>query len=397
MSRKNKVLKILLPLLILTLGVLIMISLTTSRKAPEKAAKKDLGALVQVQSAVTAEHQVIVTGTGTVQAAMEITLVPQVSGRVAYMNPSLVTGGFLRKGDTLFEIEDTDYRLALERAEAARAKAEYDLQVVEGSALVARAEWERMIGDKGAPPNPLVFQEPQLKNARAALVSAKATIGQAKLELERTRIKAPFNAVVRSKALDLGQYVRSGNVVAVLAGTDKAEIMAPLPLEERQWLDIPAPGNRNAGSSAEIILEQGDRSFLWPGRIIRSLGEIDAKSRMMQIIVEVTDPYGLLPKKGRGEQTSPPLAIGSFVTARFKGKVLPRATAIPASAFRDGSTVWIMDQEQTLRIRKVSPARMDQGKVIVKEGLKEGDLVILTNISGAAEGMKLRVATVKTP
>jgi multidrug resistance efflux pump len=103
-----------------------------------------------------------------------------------------VAGGFFRQGERLFSIEDTDYRLALERAEATRAKAEYELATIESQAEVARVEWERLYEDSGEEPNPLVLYEPQLKNARAALASAGSSVRQAEIDLERTRVRASF-------------------------------------------------------------------------------------------------------------------------------------------------------------------------------------------------------------
>jgi RND family efflux transporter MFP subunit len=387
MSRKTTLLKIIVPLIIILAGFGLMKVLIASRTEPKKEIRKDPGVIVKVMEAQKKDTAVIVRGTGTAEAAEEISIIPQVSGMVVYAAPNLNVGGFFRTGDILFEIEDTDYRLALDRARSARAKAEYELATIESQARIARAEWERINIDSDAPPNPLVLYEPQLKSARADLASAIATIEQARLDLERTKVKAPFNARVRSEDIDTGQYVKAGTSVAVLAGTDSAEVSVPLTLEDLSWLSVPRHGERRNGASASVHITVGSRRYEWKGRVVRSTGEVDPRSRMMQLVIEIKDPYGL---KEQSHPPYPPLAAGTFVEVSIEGKMLEDIFIIPRAAFRDNSTVWIMDNDLRLHIRKVVPLRVEQETVIISEGLDSGERIILTSISGAADGMKLR-------
>lgn len=383
MGLKSKLLKIILPFIIVLAGVAVMAVLISSRPAPKKEVKKDSRALVRVLKVTKEDRQVLVQGTGIVQAAREVTVIPRVSGRVTYISESLVPGGFFRKGDLLFEIEDVDYRLAVERAKAARAKAEYNLATVESSARIARTEWERISKDNPAEPNPLVLYEPQLKNARTALTSAIAALKQAELNLERTRILAPFNCRVHSEKIDSGQFIRAGSLVAVLTGADTAEIIVPLPLDELHWLNIPR-GGAERGSQATVELKAGNRTYRWQGRLVRSLGEVDPKSHMAKVVVAVNDPYGLTGKKDID------LAVGTFVEVQLKGAMLKGVIVIPRYAFRENSTVWVMDETNRLRIKKVAPLRIQGEYVLIKEGLDSGDSVVLTTLSGAADSMKLQ-------
>jgi RND family efflux transporter MFP subunit len=386
MSLRSIVLKIVLPLVIIGSGAAVMVLMVVSRPEPTREVPKDPGALVEVITVKKADHLVTVKGTGTVQPAQEISVVPQVGGRIASASPSLVAGGFFREGELLFSIEDTDYRLALERAEATRAKAEYELATIESQAEVARVEWERLYEESAEEPNPLVLYEPQLKNARAALASARASVRQAEIDLERTRVRAPFNSRVRSEDIDLGQYVRAGTGVAVLAGTDTAEIAVPLPLAELRWLSIPKNGRDGSGSSASVRLFVGGVLYEWQGRVVRSTGEVDPGSRMMHVVVEVKDPYGL----ARREDARPPLAVGAFVDVHVAGTTLSDVYTIPRRALRDNARVWAVHGDDTLRIKNVTPLRLERDVVVVGEGLAEGDRLVLTTISGAADGMRLR-------
>jgi len=385
MSVKSKLIKIGLPLLILVMGFAIMRIMIISRPEPRKEQRENPGALVEVLSATRGARQVVVHGTGTVQPRQEVSLTPQVNGRVTKIAEKFVAGGFFRQGDVLFEIEDTDYRLAVDRARAALAKAEYELTAMQGQARIARQEWERLQLGDGEQPNPLVVYEPQLKNAHAALLSAQASLSQAQLDLQRTVLRAPFNAVIRSESVDLGQYVRSGTAVATLAGTDQAEIVVPLPLEELGWLQIPRAGQGSKATAATVQLSAGGETFAWSGKIIRQLGDVDPQGRMARVVVAVADPYGL--RQGAGER--PVLSMGIFVQVLLHGKELKDVAVIPANALRDGATVWIMNDGH-LTFRPVEVVRRTRDEVVVGQGLGSGDRVVLTNLAGATEGMKLR-------
>jgi RND family efflux transporter MFP subunit len=387
MSAKTKLIKILLPFLILIAGGGSMALLIQSRPAPVKEQRQEIGALVRVVALNREDRPVMVHGTGTVQAKQQAGIAPQVSGRVTFLAPNLVAGGFFAKGEILLGIEDVDYRLAVERAQAAISQAEYDLAREEGNARVARQEWERLALDDGKEPNPLVLYEPQLKNARANLASAKAALEQAKLDLKRTKVRAPFDCIIRSEEVDLGQYVRAGNQIAVVSGTRTAEVVVPLPLEEVAWLQIPDPAGKSAGSEAVVSRDLGGREYEWTGRVVRSLGDIDPTSRMARLVVAVDDPYNL--KKG-APADQPALAMGMFVEVALSGKPLSGVIVIPRSALHENDQVWIMGDDGRLRMRQVDVLRIERNEVVVHKGLQQGERLVLTNLSGAAEGMRLR-------
>jgi len=389
MSQKSKFIKIIIPIIVLAIGAAGMYALSQKRTEPKKEVRTDPGILVQTIEAKKQDRRIIVKGTGTVAASQNVSVIPQVSGRITYISPQLVVGGLFKKDDLLFKVEDIDYVLGLEMAKAARAKAEYDLATIEGRARVARSEWDRLNKDTNTEPNPLVLYGPQTANAKAALASAQAAVDQAQLALDRTEVRAPFNSRVKSEDIDIGQYVKSGNSIAMLAGTDAAEIAVPLTLENLHWLNIPLQSRTLNGPDAAVSVMNSGNSHEWQGHVLRSTGEVNPKSRMMEIIIEVRDPYGLSNPINSGR---PALAIGTFVDAQIKGKKLKNVFVIPRTTYRDDSTVWLMDKENKLRIQKVVPVRIEKNEVIISSGLSDGDQIIETNISGAANGMKLRTS-----
>ncbi|MGB6410187.1 MAG: HlyD family efflux transporter periplasmic adaptor subunit, partial [Candidatus Deferrimicrobiaceae bacterium] len=214
------------------------------------------------------------------------------------------------------------------------------------------------------------------------------------LDLARTSVYAPFPCLVRSEEIDLGQYVTVGRNVATVAGTGAAEIVVPLPLEEMQWITIPRKGSNGNGSKAQVKLSVGDQVLTWKGRVIRSLGEVDPRGRMAQVVVAVADPYNL--ERGRGPKRRD-LEIGMFVDVEIIGKTLSGVFSVPRSALRDGDTVWTMDDEGKLRVTPVTVVRRERDTVVLRDGFQEGAKVVLTNISGASDGMKLRLAGEENP
>lgn len=393
MNRPNKWLRIALPLLILIAGIIGMRLLILSNKGPQKVAPAYNGALVELLTVQPQSRAVTVPATGIVQPAAEITLTPQVSGRVVRMAPQLSPGGFFRQGEELFAIDDADYRLAVAKAEAAVSKAEYELATVEGQATIARQEWTQLYPESQEEAPPLVLNQPQVKNARANLAAAVAGLEQARLDLARTRLVAPFDCLVRSEQLDLGQYVKSGTGVALLSGSRQAEIVVPIPLAELHWLTIPRAGSRTVGSVATVRLNAGAENFTWPAKVVRALGEVDPQGRMARVVLALNDPYGLKSAVAR----QPQLAFGSFVQVTIEGPQLPQVVVLPATALRDGSLVWVADAEMKLQMRPVRVLRREAEIVLIDQGLQAGDKVVLTQLSGAAAGMQLRTTDGEVP
>ncbi len=391
MASGKKILKIAAPFLILIAGVAVMSTLVASREAPKKRPKRDTGALVRVAEVKRGSHRIVIAGTGIAQPARSVTIIPQVGGKLTFVSDSLVQGGIVPEGKVLMKIEDVDYRLSVERAKAAFVAAEFELAKVKGEARVARSIWKsagKRSAALGGKPNPLTVFVPQLKKARAELSSAKAALAQERVNLERTVLRAPFNSIVRTENVELGQFVRVGTEIVTLTGTDNIEVLVPIKVDDLEWIDVPAAGSRKKGSHARVSIVAGGRTYKWNGSVVRSLGEVDPNGRMNRVIVRVEDPYGL--KAGFKSNGRPPLVIGSFVDVEIDGATLHGVFNISRSALRDSYTVWTVEDGNTLKIRKVKPVRIEDKTVIIKEGLTDSALVVTTDLTGAADGMRLR-------
>lgn len=383
-KKPRTALKIILPLLILAVGVAGFVIFTKLKQAPQRQKVQQVGILVDVMKLQAEPHQVKVHATGTVTAEQEITLIPEVSGKVVWLAPQLVNGGLFKKGETLLKIEARDYLLAIEKTRAEIAQVEVSLRTEQEKARVAMLEWDRIaLPDKGEP-GPLVTREIQLQQEQAKLAAAKANLKQAELNLQRTALIAPFDGRVRQEQVDLGQYLRAGTSIGSFSGTARAEIQVPLPLAELRWLNIPSIHSETAGSPAIISLP-GDPQTEWQGRIVRSLGEIDPANRMATVVIAVDDPYQL-----KGGPGSPVLYNGQFVEIILLGKQLGEIISIPRDALRSEQQVWIADAENRLRLRSVKLLRREQQQLLLESGVEDGDKLILTTLSGAADGLLLR-------
>ncbi len=382
-----KVKRAVLPLLVLVVALGLTLVLVKSRKSPMPQETPHLGPLVVATELVRTNRQVVVIGTGTVQPRYEVTITPQIKGRVSEISPRMVVGGQLRKGEQLFAIEDEDYRLAIELARSSLAQAELELLRNENLAEVARREWRELNPGSSEPPNPLVVYDPQLKNARAQRDAALANVRQAELNLQRTRIFAPFKGYVRSEQVEIGQFVNAGGPVATVVGTDQLEIIVPLPLDELAWLQVPRNGESRRGSPAQVVLQSGDQLFRWQGEISRAMGEIDPRSRMARVVVTVADPVS---RDGTSRSLLNELLPGMFVEVHLQGADLTGVFAVPRGALHDNDTLWIVDDENRLHIRPVDILRRERNEVLVRSGLEPGEKLVLTNLSGASEGLLLR-------
>jgi len=410
-----KWIKKLLPLLIISVGIAIFGLLVSMRKKPERIEQVYMGPLVEVIKAPPQKIKVIVDGQGTVRPDAQINLVPQVSGKIISRSDSFKSGGSFSKGDTLCRIDPRDYLLAVRQANAEVAQSQYRYDVSKQESDLAQKEWQRIHG-KTIKPSELVLQLPQLRASKAALTAAEARLEGAKLKLERTTLRAPFKGRVRNVQADVGQYINVGQPIAQLYSIERAEIVVPIPDKDLAWFTLPLPldisesndASRKSISNikekkqniplhydeqgAEALVEGifAGRHSVWSGRVTRTEGEIDPQSRMARIVVEVDNPYGNIIDGG------PPLMVGMFVNVKIAGRYLDNVRVIPRSAIRKSSQeslIWICDTSNRLRFRPVELIRRMQDEMLVHVEMNPNERIIVSQLSGATDGMSVRIST----
>jgi len=376
---------LLLSILILSAGYATASYLRDKTTKPPRKQPQAIKKQVQVKELTRRPEQITIQAMGTVMPAREIILKSRVSGSVVSVTPDFSQGGLFRGDQTILRIDPQDYQLALAKAKSRIVEAQYNLKLELGHQEVARQEWQLLSrGDnKSDDDADLALRKPHLEKARADLAAAQADLKQAQLNLSRTRIQAPFNALVRQTHVALGSQVSIGENLATVAGTDHYWIKAALPANRLRWIDIPRKDG-DAGAPATIFYAGGQV----PGRVIRLLGGIQSQGRMAQILVEVSDPLGLT----ADDSTRQPLLIDEYVTIDIAGKTLENAVRIPRTALRENNQIWIVGPDDTLIIREIDPIWRGKSSVLVQDGIEDGELLITSTLSAPVNGMSINIS-----
>ncbi len=382
------------PLGILGVGLLGVFLLVLTRPEVKASSPERPAPLVRVLRAKSQSFDFVVRTQGIVKPRTESDLVPQVPGEIVWVSPNLVSGGFFSAGEPLARIEAADYEADVEAARAALARAESE----HARALTERNRQRKLAKRDVASRSRIDDAENAYRVAEAGVREANARLGRTLRDLDRTELRAPFEGRVRSEKLDVGQFVERGKAVGALYAVDFAEVRLPLPDRELRFLDVPL-GRRLAGEGPEpqgpavrLHAEFAGQDHEWYGRIVRTEGEIDAKSRMVNVVAQVKDPYGL-----HGATEKPPLAVGLFVEAEITGRTAEEVFVLPRAALRPAREttpdhVHIVDSDSRLRVRPVEVLRTERESVVVSFGVEEGELISLSPLPAVVDGMAVRIA-----
>jgi len=320
---------------------------------------------------------------GTVQPDREVVIKSQVAGTVIQVAPEFVQGGLISKGQTMVRIDPADYKLAVNKAQNALAQAQADYEIEKGQQLVAKEELKLMarMSPNGIRETSLVLRKPQLEQARAVVASAESDLEAARLDLERTRISAPFHALVLSKAVDAGAMTAAQGTLATLVDVTCYQVEVQVPLDRLDRIRV----HETQGSPARIRSLYAGRE--WEGRVVRTTGAVTEQSRMAGVIIRVDDPLGLGPAKGR-----PAMLLDDHVEAVIEGQAFDNVFSLPRNLVQEDSSLWIYNDGR-LEIRKVAPVWIENDRVFIQSGLSPGDLVIRSDLSAPVPGMALTLAS----
>jgi len=384
--KRRRLANLLLSLLVLAVGLAVATYVT--RKAPraQKRAPARVVPVVEVQIIEQEDQRVTVPAMGTVIPAREMELRPQVSGEVVSLHPEFIDGGYITQGSEVLKIDPVDYELAATLAEAKVKDAESVLELAEEEAAAAKEEWGLLhSGDDGTKEElpPLVAKEPQLAAAQARLKAHQAELEQAELDLKRTSVRVPFNAIVRTKNVEVGSLVTPQERIAELVGVDEYWVRISVPVDYLKWISFPKQDSLR-GSPVRIVYRSGDERT---GEVIKLLGDLESEGRMARVLAAVKDPLGLK----NPEQKMGPLLIGEYLRVEIEGSPLKQVFRIPRVALRDNDTIWVVDDDSTLDIRSVKTLWRDTQTVFFKEGATSGDQLVVSDLAAPVVGMKLQV------
>ncbi len=372
--------KVLYPILVLAAGLGLALLIGTSEPDVSVQAYEPPAPTVRVTRARAAAEYLSINSQGTVQPRSQSELVPEVSGRVTWISPAMVSGGAFREDDVLLRIDDADYLTLVQRGEASLKRSEVEY-------AHAGDELDRLQSLH----NRQLASQQQLDDARRAaqvaqanLQEARASLEQARRDLARTELRAPFDGLVRSEQVDLGQFITRGQNIGAIYATDYVEVRLPISADQLRFLGLPISTRGQIPEPQRppvvIMAEFGDTSLLWEGQLMRLEAEIDERSRML---------YGVTRLRLEEDADTPFLPVGMFVQADIRGQRVENVIRLPRSAMRDNNQVLVVDDDNRLHFRQVSLLRLEHDDILVNAGLADGELVCVSALQTVVEGMRV--------
>lgn len=378
---RTKIMMLSLIILILGSGA-VWFSFKATAPVMKKAEPQRQAAVVETQTANIENARVMLSAMGTVTAAREVTLKAQVSGMVQSVCDRFVPGSFVAKGEPLLLLDPADYQVAEKKAQSALADAKAALAIEQGSQNIAKEELRvlREITARQVPQTDLALRKPQLVQVLADVASAKADLTQADLNLARTRITAPFNAMIIERSVNVGAYVGAQESLVTLVGTDEYWIETVIPLNQLPYMDM----DYSDGCSVRVRSQASTGA--WEGHVIQVTGKLIESSRMALVIVAVKDPLGT-----QDHPSALPLMIDDYVYVDITGRTLSDVVALPRAALKDDDTIWV-NAGNALDIRKVTIAWKEKNRVYIRTGITQGEQVVISDLATPVAGMALKSA-----
>ncbi|MEH6634058.1 MAG: efflux RND transporter periplasmic adaptor subunit [Halioglobus sp.] len=370
--------KALYPILLLALGLGLAVFIGVNKPAMVPEPYQPMATTVRVMQVQSHDEYLGIQSQGTVQPRSQSELIPEVSGRVVWMSPSLVGGGAFHSGDVLLRIDDADYLTLVQRSEAALKRSEVEYEH-------ARDELKRL---QSLHQRQLASQQ-QLDNARRTAQVAQANLSettagleQAKRDLTRTQLRAPFDGLVRNEHVDIGQFITRGQSIGTIYATDYVEVRLPISGHQLAYLGLPVSTRgqipQHLRPPVTIVSDFGETRLLWEGQLMRLEAEMDERSRMI---------YGVTRLRMEETQDSPMLPVGMFVQAEIRGRKVENVIRLPRSTMRDDNQVLVVDNDNRVHFRQVSLLRLEHDDVLISSGLADGERVCISPMQTVVDGM----------
>jgi RND family efflux transporter MFP subunit len=367
-----------IPALIVFAFAMAAVTLMATAPDLQPTAPAPIAKTVRVKEINPQSVQLKVNSQGSVMPMTESQLIPEVSGRIVWMSPSLVAGGYFTQGDLLARVDDVDYKNSKDRAGATLTRAQAEHQHAQFEYQRLRSLEERKLTSRSQLENALRAY----RVAEAALQDAKVNFDQATQNLERTEIRAPFTGLVRSESVDIGQFIARGSPIATIYASDLVEVRLPVADRQLAFLSLP-PTLRGAlpehmQPNVMLSAEYAGQQLTWQGKIVRTEAEIDVSSRMVQLVARVAN-----------QADEAPLSVGLFVNAEIEGLAAENVVVLPRQALRNNNQVLVVDGDNKLRFRNVETLRLYQDNVLIRSGLEQGERVCVSPLQTAIDGMSV--------
>ena len=367
-------------------GVVTALIFLTEPTASRSGAVRETAMLVDVINVEHGTFNPTIRAMGTVEPSQEVTLSPRVGGQIIQRSQSFAPGGYVQEGEALLQIDPADYQNVLQQRQSDLSQAVSDLNIERGRQNVAEQDYQLLADTLSGENESLVLRRPQLDAVRARVEAARAAVNQAELDLQRTTIRAPFDAHILRRNVNRGSQVAPGDNLGRLVGLDTYWVEVTVPLSKLRWLSIPETGRTNGSTVMIRNRTAWDEGEYRQGNLYRLVGALEDQSRMARVLVSVPDPHAY-----RNENSDvPALIIGSFVEAIIQAEALSDVIRLNRDYVRKDDTVWVMEDGR-LRIQNVDIVFRDAKYAYITGGLDGQAQVVTTNLSTVADGARLRL------
>lgn len=374
---KQVILKAAGPVL-LVLAIIAAVIFVKTRPVAQRKQMSSMIPVVEVADLHKTNAPVIVECLGAVIADSVAEVQSEVRGLVRTVHPDLTAGAFVAEGELLVEIDPRDYEQAVRSAEAALKTAQSNLRIEEGRQATAKHEMELIGGGEvDEAYRDLMLRKPQLEAVKASVASAEAALASAQAALERTKIRAPFDAVVQMETIDTGDYAQVGRTLMEMVSTDRFFVRVSIPVSDLRFL----PDIGSTAYSARLISADGAERL---GTLYKLLPGLTEQGLMARMLIAVDQPFAA--DRGR------PLLLGESVRVELSGQEEDGVCLIERKHLRDGSVVWMMDADHKLRICPAEVVRGYAGKALVRFEFSNDWKLVTSNIPAPVDGMKLKTA-----
>lgn len=345
---------------ICSLGIGLFFIINATAVEQTRHIQRDHVPVVEVQNIGQQMHRVLIKGHGEVSPFESTQLTSEVSGKVTFWNLAFTPGGLVKRGDLLFSVEKDAYLTDVLRAKQSVASAKAKLIEEQARGNVAA---NGVQNHRNLKVSELYLRQPQLLQAQLALESAQAELNLAENKLADCDVYAPFDALVMTRNIGQGQYINTGELIALIHSVEYAEIHVPVPGFDSAFL----PDTFHS----VVAQVEHDHVFLRQSSEVRDLGFVDSRTRMRKVAVKIADPYGL-------KSEHPTLRFGDFVKVTFPGKQLQDVYRVPSQSVTD-DMVWLANMDNQLENKRISILRSEPGYYIVRGALGERAPVV-TNL-----------------
>lgn len=403
-------------LMALVLGVALFVTMRLVDTKPEIKKRPIFPTVYTVDTTIAepVDHQPIITLYGEVLAGRSVDLRSLVSGEIISINPALHSGGNVKAGEALLQIDQFTYEGQLREANAnaketvgrleeanARVRLEKSrLQSSKEQLEFARSDFDRIeklrkrgtATQKQVEDRQLILSQRSLaveqseiniiaENAKISQLKASADrlawkIEQSERNIKNTKLVAPFDATIRSSAAEIGTIANANDVLVSMYQVDSLE--ARFVLTDERFGRLQSSGAGVVGREIELIWNVGGVDYTFPGKIDRIGAEIASARGGVELFAIV----------GKADEMLD-LRPGAFVEIRLPDRVYANHFKLPDSSIYNGNTIYISVEGELVE-RTVRISAYDGDTVLVSGGIEKGDEVLITRISEISSGLKVR-------